>query len=858
MPLRLKKIISGGQTGVDQAGLEAAKDLGYETGGHIPRGGRIDGGYDPTLITKYGLTETQATNYQERTELNVKNSDLTVIFQRKGIKSPGSDLTIRLAKANKKPFIVISTPDGSAAIAEFKAAIEKYNPETVNIAGHRESSSPDIQKWTRKVVNMAVTQLKEGFNESAGTTEPVKVAGLKKSNRPAHWDRPDKGGKKVLRIVQPGDPAPIPRRGVYRGAPKSTPPLEPIAEPTQTELNHVWANLSPTEDLNVIKKAVDKLVKGGKIRADAAPVVLTYAVYAREEILGLEKGESRSALKKFVNENYFFDSGTRAAKDFEEEGLVDFARASEDTSKKFIGKERGPLTEENREKLLKSLSGKSGKAFVNATLDQAVESGSEPDDSAKRAEKIERILGTKPPEKPIKVSEGPLKRRPRQRSRIVVDPPQDPEQSAKFRMELAASGGKVPDVEFSNPLSDAEASLRVGSKAFTKSSEGKPEEERVKVLKRFPDGKVLVTTIDKAAELWDASTVGGASTKWEGSEAETEWARSMGLNPDSLKYGFDNNGKRYLAGSKAVDTTRTEKAKGALAFNLIKNKLFGEKKATEPDTGEPSVIMEDGKPVTYPPNSPLAGKPRTYPQRSPKQKARSKAKKEQRALGRGPADIVKAAVESQRPEPFSIKKERALIKQELLDESPELYEDEQQLKRRIKEKLDFVIRTRSGEALEGTPKPAEVPEKIEVRSKEPLKISEEPSGKKFKVKGQASLSPRILGEPTDLPEGRAVERKQRPIPVTRQSDIAPRVRLSDARPPRPYLRRDRYGQARMSSPESAARILSSEESAKREQERIEAEKQKKVSQRKKKESIRAFMKNKPLRYLMALVGKIRR
>jgi hypothetical protein len=543
----------------------------------------------------------------------------------------------------------------------------------------------------------------------------------------------------------------------------STPPIKTVTEPTQTELNHLWANLAPTqsygrldEDLNFIKQTVDKLVERGKIRADAAPVVLSYAVYAQDEILGRERGESRKNIQKFVNQNYFFDSGSRAAKDFEEEGIVDFVRAGEDTKEKFIGAQRSALPDETFEKIKKSLSGPSGKAFINATLDKAVESGSEPDDSARRAEKIERILSTKPPEKPIKISEGPLKRRPRQRSRIVVGPEGE----------------------------DKETALKVGDKAFTKSSAGNPEEDKVKVLKRFPDGKVLVTKIDKAAELWDASTVGGASTKWEGSEAETEWARSMGLDPDSLKYGFDDNGKRYLAGSKAVDTTRTEKAKGALAFNLIKNKLFGEKKATEPDTGEPSVIMEDGKPVLYPPNSPLAGKPRTYPQRNPKQKARSKARKEQQALGKGPEDIVKAAVESQRPEPFSIKKERELIRQELLDESPELYEDEKQLKRRIKDKLDFVIRTRSGEALLGTPKRADA-QQMQGRSKEPLKVSEEPTGKKFKVKGKAGLSPKILEEPTDLPEGTAAEREPQRVRVMRLSDIAPRTRLSDEQPTPP-------------------------------------------------------------------------
>jgi hypothetical protein len=194
--------------------------------------------------------------------------------------------------------------------------------------------------------------------------------------------------------------------------------------------------------------------------------------------------------------------------------------------------------------------------------------------------------------------------------------------------------------------------------------------------------------------------------------------------------------------------------------------------------------MEDGKPVTYPPNSPLAGKPRTYPQRNPKQKARSKARREQQALGKGPEDIVKAAVESQRPEPFSIKKERELIRQELLDESPELYEDEQQLKRRIKDKLDFVVRTKSGEALLGTPQRADV-QQMQGRSKEPLKVSEEPSGKKFKVKGKAGLSPKILEEPTDLPEGTAAEREPQRVRVMRLSDIAPRTRLSDEQPTPP-------------------------------------------------------------------------
>ena len=658
----------------------------------------------------------------------------------------------------------------------------------------------------------------------------------KKSNRPAQWDRPDKGGKKVIKIVQPGDPAPVPRRGVYRGAPKSTPPLEPVVEPSQKELNYMWATMSPTEDLNEIKRGVDKLVKGGKIRAEAAPMALSYAVYAREEILGLEKGESRSALKKFVNENYFFDSGTRAPGTREEQAIVDFARGRENTKQGAIGKVRGPLEEENRAKLLKSMSGKSGRDFINATLNQAIESGAMPDDSGKRPEIVERILSVNPPETPIQPSTEPLKRRVRGRTRIVVGSPQDPEQSAEFRMELAASGGKVPDVEFSRTLSDKEEALRVGSKAYTSSSKDNKEEEKVKVLKRFPDGNVLSTKIQKAAELWDKSTVGGSSTKWEGSEAETFWARSMGLDPDSLKYDFDKDGTRYLVGSKTVETTKTAKAEAALAFNLIKNQLFGEQKAAEDDKGERKVIMKKGEPVLD-----KSGKPKTYPQRTALQKAQSRASNEEQALGQGPDAIVREAIEAQEPEQFNPKQERKRIREELVAEFPELLQPsrKKELKRRVMEKFDLVERTKSGESLEPIPEPAAVPGKIEGRSREPLKVSEEPTGKKFKVKSKAGLSPRILAEPTDLPEGRAAEPEPTHLRVLRKSDIARRVRVSDAPPAAPMPRRDRYGQAK---------ILTAADVARKEQERLASEQQKKVARRK-------FLQTKPFRYLMGLLRK---
>ena len=72
------KIVSGGQTGADRAALDAALEVGFATGGWIPRGRRAEDGAVPE---RYGnLVETESDAYEPRTELNVRDSDATVIF----------------------------------------------------------------------------------------------------------------------------------------------------------------------------------------------------------------------------------------------------------------------------------------------------------------------------------------------------------------------------------------------------------------------------------------------------------------------------------------------------------------------------------------------------------------------------------------------------------------------------------------------------------------------------------------------------------------------------------------------------------------------------------------------------------
>jgi len=73
----LEKIISGGQTGADQAVLDIAIKLGFPHGGWIPKGRITEAG---PLPDKYRLKEMPTDSYSECIEQNVKDSKGTLII----------------------------------------------------------------------------------------------------------------------------------------------------------------------------------------------------------------------------------------------------------------------------------------------------------------------------------------------------------------------------------------------------------------------------------------------------------------------------------------------------------------------------------------------------------------------------------------------------------------------------------------------------------------------------------------------------------------------------------------------------------------------------------------------------------
>jgi hypothetical protein len=138
----LRKVVSGGQTGVYRAALDVAIALGLTHGGWCPRGRRSEDGAIPDA---YALQETQETRYEQRTEWNVRDSDATLLLYR-GALSGGTAFTLQCVRDLGRSHALVDLardPDPR----ELEAWIASFG--VVNVAGPRESRCPGIYEDAR-------------------------------------------------------------------------------------------------------------------------------------------------------------------------------------------------------------------------------------------------------------------------------------------------------------------------------------------------------------------------------------------------------------------------------------------------------------------------------------------------------------------------------------------------------------------------------------------------------------------------------------------------------------------------------------------------------------------------------------
>ena len=144
------KIVSGAQTGVDRAALDAALESNVEACGWCPEGRLSE---DGIISEKYPVQELPNSGYIQRTRQNVIDSDGTVIIYF-GYPYGGTEQTISFCIQESKPYVLIDAEELSIERASIK--INKFIRERsvliMNVGGPRAGGEPRAYEYAKKVI----------------------------------------------------------------------------------------------------------------------------------------------------------------------------------------------------------------------------------------------------------------------------------------------------------------------------------------------------------------------------------------------------------------------------------------------------------------------------------------------------------------------------------------------------------------------------------------------------------------------------------------------------------------------------------------------------------------------------------
>jgi hypothetical protein len=165
----LRRIISGGQTGVDRGALDAALKHGIDGGGWCPAGRLDEFGRIPD---RYPLNELEHGGFTERTLQNVKDSDGTVIICFKDLHG-GTALTIRFCIDQQRPHKLINAaeiaPERAAELIASFVRDEKVT--TLNVAGPRQSEWPGGYDYALRALDIFLTSIDSSTSESTSKSK---------------------------------------------------------------------------------------------------------------------------------------------------------------------------------------------------------------------------------------------------------------------------------------------------------------------------------------------------------------------------------------------------------------------------------------------------------------------------------------------------------------------------------------------------------------------------------------------------------------------------------------------------------------------------------------------------------------
>ena len=151
---KISGIRTGGQSGVDRAAMDFAKEYGIPLCGWCPKNGWAEDYPDaPGLLADYPeLVETPSEDTAQRTKWNMRDSDaiLTIIPEGSGI-SPGTETGLAEGEALGKPMYTATGLDDVPEIARW---INTLPDDTeLCVGGPRASECPEAYGITKAILN---------------------------------------------------------------------------------------------------------------------------------------------------------------------------------------------------------------------------------------------------------------------------------------------------------------------------------------------------------------------------------------------------------------------------------------------------------------------------------------------------------------------------------------------------------------------------------------------------------------------------------------------------------------------------------------------------------------------------------
>ncbi|MEM8997868.1 MAG: putative molybdenum carrier protein [Acidobacteriota bacterium] len=147
----LRKIVAGGQTGVDRGALRAGLARGLEIGGWCPPGRASEDGAVPDAFPLRETPRDRSPRAPEiprslRTEWNVRDAGATLILAPAELAAldPGTRFTATAADRYRRPLRVVD-PAAVGAPGRIVDWLRTLDLSTLNVAGPSESTLPGVE-----------------------------------------------------------------------------------------------------------------------------------------------------------------------------------------------------------------------------------------------------------------------------------------------------------------------------------------------------------------------------------------------------------------------------------------------------------------------------------------------------------------------------------------------------------------------------------------------------------------------------------------------------------------------------------------------------------------------------------------